>query len=162
MYNVNIKWGNSAHFLSLLLHTLVTQRAQSYTIHFCRGSEKKERGSFLPSVGMRKTNTESDRSAVGHLEIEDRAAMVALLLFIRPWFRNQIGQHSLKWSLAGESWRNCRENRGAQNRRRWKRRKEGNENSDTMNWEDFVLAKPTVSMRVTFPHLFATLKYGGL
>lgn len=48
------------------------------------GVKKRERGSFLPSVGMRKTNTESDRSAVGHLEIEDRVAMVALLLFIRP------------------------------------------------------------------------------
>lgn len=47
MYNVNIKWGNSAHFLSLLLHTLVTQRERSYTIHFCRGREKKEEASFL-------------------------------------------------------------------------------------------------------------------
>lgn len=73
MYNVNIKWGNSTHFLSLLLHTLVTQRKQSYTIHFSRESQK--RGSF--PLWEWKRQTQSDRSAVGRLENVDKAAKVA-------------------------------------------------------------------------------------
>lgn len=73
MYNVNIKWGNSTHFLSLLLHTLVTQRKQSYTIHFSRESQK--RGSF--PLWEWKRQTQSDRRAVGRLENVDKAAKVA-------------------------------------------------------------------------------------
>lgn len=71
MYNVNIKRGNGTHFLSLLLHTLVTQREQPYTIHLCR---RIERGS-VPLWEWKSRNTESDRSApAGHLEIEHGAS----------------------------------------------------------------------------------------
>lgn len=105
MYNVNIKWGNSTHFLSLLLHTLVTQSQQSYTIHLCRGKEKRKRK--LPSVGMEKTNTKKWQESCESLENPRQGCISSLLLFIRHLLKSiqrtmhseEVGENiSLMWS----------------------------------------------------------------